>query len=73
MSTQNERHHMSSTLDQAIMTLEQMSSELMKASYTKDNYNSTWGQTLELISNSLNKHASQLKYKKHECGDFNHV
>lgn len=62
-----------STLDEAIQNLETMRDELLKASYTKDNYNSSWGHTLEIISHGLHKYVSQLKNNKERYGDFNHA
>ncbi len=62
-----------STLDESITNLEKMRDELMKASFTKDNYNSSWGQTLEMISNGLNNYARVLKRNKFDFGDFDHV
>lgn len=62
-----------SSLDQAIDNLEKMRDELMKASYTKDNFNSEWGNTLEVISHGLHRYASELKYKKNRIGGFDYA
>jgi hypothetical protein len=62
-----------SDLDQAIVNLETMRDEFMKASFTKDNYNSEWGIALQSMSTGLHKYASELKYKQNKLGDFNYV
>ncbi len=62
-----------SDLDLTIRNLEIMRDELMKASFTRDNYNSEWGRTLEKISYGLEIYASELKQSKNVFGDFSYV
>lgn len=71
-STQNKRGYMGD-LDLTIRNLEIMRDELMKASFTRDNYNSEWGRTLEKISYGLQNYASELKENKQAFGDLYYV